>query len=141
VAAEVSHYQLLADLVLTIHLAIVVFVVAGLAIIVVGNLSGWSRINAPLFRVTHLAAIGVVVAQAWFGAACPVTSLEMWLRTQAQASTYSGSFIEHWVHRVLYYQAPSWVFTLIYTLFGLAVLAAWWLFPPMFKRRASDPES
>ena len=140
-AAEVSLYQLLADLVVTIHLAIVVFVVAGLAVIVVGNLSGWSRVNAPLFRVTHLAAIGIVVAQAWFGAACPLTSLEIWLRNQARASTYSGSFIEHWVHRILYYQAPSWVFTLIYTLFGLAVLAVWWYFPPTFKRRASDTDA
>ena len=36
-----STYGLLADLVLTIHFAIVVFVVAGLLLVIVGNWRGW----------------------------------------------------------------------------------------------------
>lgn len=129
-------FQLLADLVLGLHFAIVVFVVGGLLVVVIGNLAGIGWVNRPWFRVAHLAAIGFVVVQAWLGAMCPLTSLEAWLRLQARASTYAGSFIEHWVHRLLFYDAPSWVFTLAYSLFGLAVAAAWWRFPPTFKRRA-----
>jgi len=134
-------YQLLADLVLALHLAIVLFVVGGLVLIVVGNLRAWHGVNAPWFRSLHLAAIAVVIAEAWFGATCPLTSVEMWLREKARTSTYGGSFIEHWASSLLYYEAPSWVFTAGYSLFGLLVAATWWYFPPTFKRRDADPDA
>ncbi len=128
-------YQLLADAVLSLHVAIVVFVVGGLVLIIAGNLRAWRWVNALWFRLAHLAAIAVVVAEAWFGVVCPLTSLEMWLRAKARATTYSGGFIEHWLQRILYYDAPGWVFTLGYSLFGLVVAATWWYFPPRFNRR------
>ena len=45
-----------------------------------------------------------------------------------------GSFVAYWLQRLLYYDAPAWVFTLAYTLFGAAVAAAWWTWPPRWKR-------
>ena len=132
---EASAYQLLADLVLVLHMALVVFVVGGLVAIVVGNLLRRPWANRLGFRLAHLAAIAVVVAESWFGVVCPLTSVEMWLRKQAHQTAYTGSFIEHWVQRALYHEAPAWVFTTVYSLFGLAVAAAWWYFPPRFKRR------
>jgi hypothetical protein len=129
-------YQLLADMVLALHVAIVVFVVGGLALIIVGNLRAWHGVNALWFRAAHVAAIAVIVAEAWFGAVCPLTTFEMWLRTKARATTYAGGFIEHWLQRILYYEAPPWVFAVGYSVFGLAVLATWWYFPPRFSRRA-----
>jgi hypothetical protein len=136
-------YQLLADLVLVLHVALVAFVVFGLVLILIGNLGAWRGINARWFRLLHLTAIGVVVAEAWFRVTCPLTALEVWLRSRARADSYSGSFIEHWVGRMLYYEAPSWVFTLGYSLFGLLVAAAWWYFPPTPRRRdrAGDVKS
>lgn len=131
-------HRWLADLVLVLHFAIVVFVVGGLVLVVVGNLRGWRWVNAWWFRIAHLAAIGVVVAQAWLGVTCPLTSLEMWLRAQAGAGTYSGGFIEHWVARLLYYHGPPWAFVLAYSLFGLVVAATWWRFPP---RRRHGPDA
>jgi len=138
--SDATPYQLLADVVLALHFGIVAFVVGGLVLIVAGNLRAWSWVNALWFRLAHLAAIAVVAAEAWFGVTCPLTSLEMWLRAKARASIYSGSFIEHWLQRILYYDAPSWVFTLGYSLFALLVAASWWYFPPRFGRRtdASD---
>ncbi|MEQ1683541.1 MAG: DUF2784 domain-containing protein [Burkholderiaceae bacterium] len=133
-------YQLLADAVLSLHLAIVVFVVGGLAFIVVGNLRAWRWANALWFRLVHLAAIAVVVAESWLGIVCPLTSAEMWLRTQARATTYSGSFIEHWLGRVLYWEAPTWVFTVAYSVFGLAVAATWWWFSPRSGKPAGRTE-
>ena len=127
-------YQLLADAVLALHVAVVLFVVGGLLLVVGGNLRGWGWVNRWWFRLAHLAAIGVVVAQAWLGIVCPLTTLEMWLRARAGAATYGGSFIEHWLQRLLYFQAPAWVFVLAYTLFALAVLAAWWRFPPRWRQ-------
>lgn len=128
-------YQLLADIVLTLHVAVVAFVVGGLVLVIIGNLRNWRWVNALWFRLAHLGAIAVVVAEAWLGVVCPLTNLEMWLRAQARATTYSGSFIEHWLQRVLYYEAPSWVFALSYSIFGLLVVAIWLRFPPTSKHR------
>jgi len=133
---SVLAYQLLGDAVLALHFAIVLFVIGGLLLVFAGNLRGWRWVNTAWFRVAHLGAIAVVVAQSWFGLMCPLTTLEMWLRAKAGASVYAGGFIEHWIGRVLYYDAPAWVFTVVYTVFGLLVAVAWWRFPPRFKRRA-----
>ena len=129
-------YQLLADVVLATHLGVVLFVIGGLAAIVVGNRYDWRFVNGWWFRAAHLAAIAVVVAQAWLGIVCPLTTLESALREKAGGTGYETSFIEHWITRLLFYDAPTWVFTVAYTLFGLCVAAAWWRFPP---RRSLGP--
>jgi hypothetical protein len=127
--------QALANSVLVLHVGIVVFVVAGLVLVVVGNLRQWRWVNQLWFRLMHLAAIAIVVAESWFGVTCPLTTLEMSLRAKAHAATYSGSFVEHWLQRLLYYNAPPWAFSLGYSLFALLVIASWWYFPPASKRR------
>ena len=128
---------LLADAVLLAHLAIVVFNVGGLALIVAGNRLDWRWVNRWWFRAAHLAAIAVVVAQAWLGITCPLTTLESWLRAKAGSMPYGTGFIEHWVQRILFYEAPAWVFVTAYSLFGLLVAVAWWRYPP--QRRTPGP--
>jgi hypothetical protein len=123
-------YQLLADAVLLLHFAVVLFVVGGLVAILVGNRLDWGWVNRRWFRLAHLAAVGVIVAQAWLGKLCPLTTLEAWLRTQAGAPAYQGSFIEHWLQRLIYFDAPAWAFTLAYTVFAVLVAAVWWKYPP-----------
>ena len=128
-------YQAFADLVLVLHAAVVVFVVGGLVLVVVGNARGWHWVNATWFRAAHLVAIAVVTLQAWAGVVCPLTTLESWLRVQGGSRGYTASFIEHWVQRLLFYEAPTWVFTLLYSAFAAAVAATWWRYPP---KRASS---
>jgi hypothetical protein len=130
---------LLANAVLALHLALVVFVVGGLVLVVAGNLAGWSWVNRPGFRLAHAAAIATVVAEVWFGLACPLTTLEMWLRQRAGAPTYGGGFVEHWLQWLLYYDAPAWVFVTLYTFFGLLVAATWWYFPPAWHSNPTRP--
>ena len=127
-------YQFLANLVLTVHLSIVAFVVLGLVLVIVGNLRRWRWVNHLWFRLAHVGAIGVVVLESWLGFVCPLTTVEMWLRAKANAATYGGGFVEHWLGRVLYYDAPAWVFILGYSVFGLLVLSAWCYFPPRRQR-------
>ncbi len=129
------YYQLFADAVLIVHVGVVLFVVVGLVLIIVGNLKKWPWVNNLWFRLAHLSAIAFVVAETWLGITCPLTTLEMWLREHANGATYNGSFIEHWLQRLLYYNAPAWVFTLAYSLFGLIVLVTWICFPPTLKRQ------
>ena len=131
--SETIPYQALANLVLALHVALVAFVVLGLLVVVLGNLRGWQWVNNRWFRLAHLATILVVVAEAWLGIVCPLTTLEMWLRAQGGTTTYTGSFIQYWLQSVLYFNLPAWVFILAYTLFGALVLASFWLFPPRFR--------
>lgn len=123
-------YSLLADTVLTLHVAVVAFVVGGLLLVIGGNLLHWRWVNARWFRLAHLGAILFVIAETWLGMVCPLTTLEMWLRARAGVAAYGGSFIEHWLQRVLYYEAPWWVFAVGYSLFGLLAVATWLYFPP-----------
>jgi polyferredoxin len=132
-----STWQLLADAVLCSHVALMVFVVLGLPLIVVGNLRRWRWINSPWLRFAHLAAIVIVAGEAWLGIVCPLTTLEMALRSRAHETTYEGSFVEHWLQALLFWQAPAWVFTAVYSLFGLSVLATWWLWPVRLATRRS----
>lgn len=125
---------LLADLVLLLHVGVVLFVVAGLPLIVGGNLAGWRWVNGWWFRLAHLMAIGIVVAESWLGIACPLTTLEVWLRIQAGQTVQVESFIGYWLQRLLYYDLPPWVFVGGYTVFGLLVALAWWRFPPDINR-------
>ena len=123
-------YQQLADAVLLIHFAVVLFVIGGMVVIVAGNGRGWRWVNGWGFRLSHLGAIGIVVVQAWLGRYCPLTVLESWLRVQAGEAPYRASFIEHWVQKLIYFDAPLWVFAGAYTVFGVLVILAWWRFPP-----------
>ncbi|MEH6823855.1 MAG: DUF2784 family protein [Motiliproteus sp.] len=82
-------YQNLADLVLLLHALLVVFVVAALLLTVVGGYSRWRWVRNWWFRLVHLVAIAVIVAQSWLGLLCPLTTLEMWLRGQTGGGQYT----------------------------------------------------
>lgn len=128
-------YTALADTVLVLHFGVAVFVVAGLLAIPVGNRLGWQQVNGWSFRLAHAVAIGFIAAQAWLGRHCPLTVLEDWLRMQAgEGGVYQASFVQHWLHRLLYIDAPLSVLALLYTAFGLLVALAWWRYPPRSKR-------
>ena len=135
-APTLTHWQLLADGVLGLHFALVLFVLGMALAGPPGVALGWRWVRAPLLRWLHLLAITVVVAQSWLGAACPLTVLENWLRQQARLTGYETSFVEHWVRALLYYNLPPWVFVLAYTLFGAYVLWLWRRWPPRAWRAA-----
>ncbi len=131
---SVTTAALLADAMLALHLGVVLFVVGGLPYVLLGYRRGWRGARSLMFRLAHLLAIGIVAAQAWLGRLCPLTVWEMALRQRAGQASYGASFVAHWLGRLLYWDAPGWVFTAAYTLFGLAVLAAWWWLPPERRR-------
>jgi hypothetical protein len=120
----------LADAIVVFHFCYVSFVVFGLAAILLGIALGWPWVRNFYFRFIHLAMIVIVVGEALAGIPCPLTVWEKELRLKAGEVSYAGDFIGYWAHRLLFYSAEPWVFTLIYTLFGLAVLATFVLAPP-----------
>ena len=122
--------RLLADLIVVAHAAYVGFVVLGLVAILVGIAFRWKWVRNPWFRWIHISMIGIVVAEALAGIPCPLTVWERQLREAAGQVAYGGDFIGYWTHRLLFYRAEPWVFTVVYVTFGLAVLAAFILAPP-----------
>lgn len=123
----------LADLVLALHVAFILFVAGGQILITTGWMLGWAWTRHWWFRLLHLLGIGFVVLQAWAGAVCPLTTLENVFRDAAGIATYENGFIRHWVRELIFYTAPGWVFTVIYTVFAGLVVLTWLVYPPRRK--------
>ena len=90
-AAQIP-YQLLADLIVLVHVAFVVFVVSG------GLLAArWHRLVW-----IHLPAVFWAAIVEFFAWVCPLTPLENWLRRRAGEAGYPSDFIAHYILPVLY---------------------------------------
>ena len=126
----------LADLVLVVHAAFVAFVVVGLVLIWVGRFRGWAIVRNIWFRAAHLAAMGVVAAESLAGFVCPLTTWENQLRLLAGGQQrYAGSFIQHWLYPLIFFDLGERIFTIAYLAFFLAVVLSFWLIPPCWPRR------
>jgi hypothetical protein len=122
--------DLAADLILYVHFAFVLFVIGGFAAIWIGAAAGWRWITNFAFRAAHLTAIALVAAEALAGMACPLTVWENALR----GSEDETSFVARWVHRLLFYNLPEWVFTVAYAVFAALVALTFWVVPPKRQR-------
>lgn len=123
----------LANLIALVHAAWVAFIVLGLAAILLGIVFRWSWVRNFWFRTVHLTMMAVVVVESLAGLPCPSTIWEHRLRQRAGQVTLEGDFIAYWVHRLIFYEAEPWVFTTLYVVFGLAVLAAFLFAPPRWN--------
>jgi hypothetical protein len=128
--------RVLADLTVVLHATYVSFVVFGLAAILLGVMFRWQWVRNIWFRGLHLLAITIVVGESLAGIPCPLTVWEARLRKIAGQTGYTGDFLGHWVHRLIFVRADPWVFTVLYTLFGLAVVIAFFLAPPRRSTRS-----
>lgn len=131
----------LADAILLLHVLVVVAVVGGQALIMIGAARGWRWIRHYPLRVAHLGCMLFIAMQSWMGALCPLTVWEQALRAQAGAASYSEGFIEYWLGRLLYIEAPWWVFVAAYTAFAALVAATWWWAPPRRSGSATSVRS
>ncbi len=118
-----------ADALLVVHFAIVVFIVGGLILVWAGAPLGWRWVRNPWFRYLHLAAIVFVAGEALIGMACPLTVWEDLMRGGVRPE----SFVGRWVRRLLFYQAPEWVFVTAYAAWATATLLTLVLAPPRRK--------
>lgn len=124
----------LANLILVTHALFVAFVILGLAAVPCGSYWHWGWVRNRRFRVAHLLAVGIVLAESWLGLVCPLTEWENRLREAAGDNVYTRSFIQHWLHEILFYDFAPWVFTAAYTAFGILVVIAWLIVPPERSR-------
>jgi len=85
-------YSLLADAMLLLHFAFVLFVAVGGFLVI-----KWARL-----AWLHLPALAWAVWVELSGSICPLTPMEQSFRQQAGESTYTGSFISHYLEPILY---------------------------------------
>lgn len=144
-------YNVLADIVVTLHFAFLLYVIVGQALIVVGACLRWQWVRNPWFRWSHVACIAIVVVETLAGVTCPLTDLEDWLRKLGGRQTEEDvSFVGRWLRELVFYDIPDDdpVFTKAYVSFGLFVLLTFVLVPPrgcewicpfFWRRRAAGP--
>ena len=125
---------MLADAVVVVHLLIVLFILLGVPLVYVGAALHWTWVRGWRWRMLHLGAILFVAAESLSGITCPLTVWEDTLRGRRTA----GGFIERWIDRVIFYDAPGWVFTMAYMGFAALVFATWILVPPTRRARARN---
>jgi len=85
-------YRVLADLLVLLHLAFVLFVVLGGLLVL--RRRGWAWLHLPA------AAWGALIEFA--GWVCPLTPLEVDFRVLGGEAGYAGGFMEHYVIPLLY---------------------------------------
>jgi len=85
-------YRWLADAVLVVHFAFVVFVALG----------GLLVLRRPALAWVHLPCVAWAVFVEFAGIVCPLTPLEVALRRLGGGTGYAGDFIGHYVTAVLY---------------------------------------
>jgi hypothetical protein len=131
-------YRVLADFVVLLHAAFVAFVVVGEMAVLYGlaRRRGWAR--AFWFRWLHLASIAFVVLSSWLGATCPLTGLENSLRERGGEGGYPGDFISYWARELLFYECSTWTFIVVYSVFGMVVLATFMLAGPQRRTAHRD---
>ncbi|MGE5819579.1 MAG: DUF2784 domain-containing protein [Deltaproteobacteria bacterium] len=88
-------YQLLADLVVGVHFAFVLFVVLGGLLAVKWRRIIWLHVSAAFWGA-------VVEFSGWI---CPLTPLEIWLRQRAGEAGYRSDFVAHYLLPILYPEA------------------------------------
>ena len=121
---------MLADFIFILHAGVVLFNVGGLLLIVIGGPLGWAWVRQRGFRVAHVSVMGFVTFEAILGTTCPLTLLEDWLRGVATEQ----SFVQRWTIALIYWNAPPWVFAMLYVVFLIAAICAWLAWPPMVSR-------
>jgi Protein of Unknown function (DUF2784) len=122
---------MLADTIVVVHLLIVLFVVIGVPLVYLGAARHWAWIRSLRWRFLHLIAIAVIAAESLFGIDCPLTVWE----DRVRGEQISTGFIERWIDGVLFYDAPTWVFTVAYVAFAALVAITWVAVPPTKDQR------
>jgi hypothetical protein len=126
---------MLINVIVLAHFLIVLFVVAGLPLIYLGATLHWTWVRSRFLRLSHLGAILFIAAESLIGISCPLTVWEDALRGQQSAR----GFIERWIDRLIFYDAPTWAFTAAYAAFATLVLLAWVTVPPARGKRTGEP--
>ena len=114
-------FRILADATVVFHIAFVLFVVLGGALVV----------RRPRLAWLHIPAVAWGVWVVFARRVCPLTPLENWFRRQAGGQTYTESFIDHYLVPLLY---PGFSRETQYVLSGLVLAVNMLAYLIVFRR-------
>ena len=120
---------MIAGALLLVHFSLAAFITLGFFIIPIGYKLGWNWIKNRNLRLLHLYLIGIITFETIVGLTCPLTVLEDMFRDV----DYSSSFTSYWIAQILYWDLPSQVFVILYSLCLGWVLILWKVCPPIQK--------
>lgn len=123
-------YRVLADLIVAIHFAWILFMLIGFFLTLYGFF--WEKIfDWWLFRTLHLVGIVYVTLLALLGQYCPLTMLENSLRVKYHPeSWYPGSFIMYYIERLVYPDVNPLIIIFPTILIALVTLVIFIIKPP-----------
>jgi hypothetical protein len=128
--------EALANLVAALHLAYFLFVVGGFIGILAGARQGWKWIYNPWFRIAHLFAVLMILAEDVFRFPCALNVLETNLRTAPRNAVPEPSAVSGVLDVLLRHTIPGWFLDAMYWTLGMVLLLLLFLLPPRFPRRA-----
>ncbi|MGA2762886.1 MAG: DUF2784 domain-containing protein [Spirochaetia bacterium] len=127
-----ARFAFIADIIVVVHFCYVAFTVGGELVILLGGFLKWGWVRDMAFRISHLAAVVLVAAEAVAGASCPLTVWEYRLRVMAgQQIEGQISFIARLVRSIIFYDFPAWVFLAAYVGFAGIVVLTFVFFRPL----------
>ena len=125
----------LADVILVLHTIVVLFNFGAVPVIWVGYFRGWTFVRNFYFRIVHLLLIGFVAVESVFNIMCPLTIWEDTLRANnGTGPQHQDGFIARWLHQLLFYDFPAWVFMVAYLLFFLLVVVTFYCVRPQLPK-------
>lgn len=97
-------YRILADAVVLTHFLWILF-------LIFGALWGRRNMGVKILHISGLAFAFVIEIFNWY---CPLTHMEVWLRTRHDPTlSYTGSFIIHYLEKIIYIQLPYYLIALL----------------------------
>ena len=107
-------YKILADFVVLVHFAWILFLIFGALL----------GIRKNAIKYFHLSGLFFAFVTQIFGWYCPLTHLEFWLRSKHNPSiAYAGSFIIHYLERLVYLEVSAK--GILVATIGLVILNLW----------------
>jgi Protein of Unknown function (DUF2784) len=129
----------IADLIAAAHISYFLFVVGGCAAITIG--AAWNWIRNPWFRLSHLAAVYIVVLENVFNIPCPLNTAEWQLRSSSGPAIKASSDIGGLLDQLLFHTIPGSVLTWMYYCLAVLLIIALIAVPPRFARASKVLES
>lgn len=136
-----------ADILTIVHFSITAVVVGLQFLILLGGVLGWRWVRNFWLRLFHLLAILVVAGQGVNAVVCPFTSWEAALRGGRLDNLGDANPVAAWCNRRQYTEfAPEHqadgarMFAIGYVVFGLIVVASWFLVRPIVPGSDTEEE-
>lgn len=126
--------EIAADIILLIHAAWVLFMIGGI-IFTFAAYFRRSLFEWAMFRTAHLIGLLFTASLGIFGWNCPLTNIENSLRADGRGAVYPGSFLAHYLERIVYWEITQQTITIATIVLAVFVIATFVIRPPARIRK------